>query len=159
MSINANLLLVKIRKILRMTANPTAQNHVTHAICAAHLTTQAIYFYGTWGTEYQRRDSDLDIAVLLPHVAAHDIDSMAWCRLSIDVAAAAKVGRADLINLRNAPVILCKEIIAADRRVYCADENAADEFEMLTLSFYQKLNDERREIVESGLSAGRFYDV
>ncbi len=87
------------------------------------------------------------------------MDHSAWGRLSVDISRAAKVERTDLINLRTAPVILCKEVVNADRRIDCADENAADEFEMLTLSFYQKLNEERREIVESGLSAGRFYDV
>ncbi len=80
-------------------------------------------------------------------------------RLSAEVAQAAKVEYADLINLRTAPVILRKEIIAANRRIYCANEYAADEFKMLTLSYYQKLNEERRGIVESGLSTGRFYDV
>ncbi len=136
-----------------------AESNLAQPILAAHPNTQAIFLYGTWGTEYQRRDSDLDIAVLLPHKTARAVDSWAWCGLSVKVARAAKVERADLINLRTAPIILRKEIIAAERRIYCADEYAADEFEMLTLSFYQKFNDERREIVESGLKTGRFYDV
>ncbi len=125
----------------------------------AHPNTQAIYLYGTWGTKDQRQDSDLDIAVLLPPAAARAVDCSEWLRLSAEVAQAAKVEYADLINLRTAPVILRKEIIAANRRIYCADEYAADEFEMLTLSYYQKLNEERRGIVESGLNTGRFYDV
>lgn len=45
----------------------------------------------------------------------------------------------------------------ADRRVYTGDEYAADEFEMLTLSFYQKLNQERAEVLVEGLQSGRFY--
>ncbi len=129
------------------------------AVCISHPDTQAIYLYGTWGTEDQRRGSDLDIAVLLPPTTARTVDHSAWLHLSVEVARAAKVEYADLINLRTASVILRKEIIAANRRIYCADEYAADEFEMLTLSYYQKLNEERREIVESGLSTGRFYDV
>ncbi len=132
---------------------------ITTPVISAHPTTQAIYLYGTWGTEHQRQDSDLDIAVLLPPTTARAVDYSAWLRLSAEVAQAAKVEYADLINLRTAPVILRKEIIAANRRIYCADEYAADEFEMLTLSYYQKLNEERREIVEIGLSTGRFYYV
>lgn len=142
--------------------NPTTADHIADIINLIQTTypnTQAIYLYDTWGTEYQRRDSDLDIAVLLPHATARTIDFWAWCRLSAEIASAAKVERTDLINLRTASVILRKEIIAAERRIYCADEYAADKFEMLTLSFYQKLNEERREIVESGLRTGRFYDV
>ncbi len=138
------------------------ENHsvgIIQVLCTAYHDTQAIYLYGTWGTEYQRQDSDLDIAVLLPNATARDIDYSTWGHLSVEVASAAKVDRIDLVNLRTAPVILRKEIIAADRRIYCADENAADEFEMLTISFYQKLNEERREIVQSGLKTGRFYHV
>ena len=136
-------------------------NHqnITAPILAAYPDTQAIYLYGSWGTECQRPDSDLDIAVLLSPATARALDRLTWCRLSTEVAAAAKVEYADLIEARTVSVILCKEIIAADRRIYCANQYAADEFEMLTLSFYQKLNDERREIVESGLRDGRFYDV
>ena len=136
-------------------------NHtkITAPILAAHPDTQAVYLYGTWGTEYQRPGSDLDIAVLLPHATARSVDFWDWCRLSVVVSSAAKVERADLINLHQASTILRKEIIAAERRIYCVDKNAADEFEMLTLSFYQQLNRERREIVASGLSTGRFYDV
>ena len=138
-----------------------AMNHpnIIAPILAAHPDTQAIYLYGTWGTEYQRPDSDVDIAVLLPNTAARVVVFWEWCRLSVEVASAAKVERADLINLHTVSVILRKEIIAAERRIYCVDENAVGEFEMLTLSFYQQLNRERREIVASGLSTGRFYDV
>jgi uncharacterized protein len=62
----------------------------------------------------------------------------------------------DLINLRLVPTVLQKEVVVADRRIYYADEYAADEFEMLTLSYYQKLNEERRAIIEDALATGRF---
>lgn len=132
---------------------------IISSVRTTYSDTQAIYLYGTWGTEDQRQDSDLDIAVLLPPATARTLDRLTWSRLSTEVAAVAKVEYADLIELRTVPVLLCKEIIAADRRIYCADEYAADEFAMLMLSFYQKLNDERRDIVGSGLRDGRFYNV
>ncbi|MCZ7670644.1 MAG: hypothetical protein M5U34_27580 [Chloroflexi bacterium] len=47
----------------------------------------------------------------------------------------------------------------AERRIFCADEYAADEFEMLTLSYYQKLNEERREILAEFARTGRAYPV
>lgn len=65
----------------------------------------------------------------------------------------------DLINLRLAPTVFQKEIILAERRIFCADRYAADEFEMRVLSFYQKLNQERAGIMAEGLRSGRFYDV
>ena len=133
--------------------------NITTPILAAHPGTQAIYLYGTWGTEYQRQDSDVDVGVLLPVEEARAVDLRDWMLLSVEVMQAAQMARADLVNLRDVSTMLRQEVIAADRRIYCADENAADEFEMLSLSFYQKLNAERRDIVESGLSSGRFYDV
>ena len=64
-----------------------------------------------------------------------------------------------MINLRLASTVFQKEIIAADRRIYCADEYAADEFEMLTFSYYQKLNEERAGILDAAKRSGRFLDV
>jgi hypothetical protein len=43
--------------------------------------------------------------------------------------------------------------------LYCADQYPTDEFEMLALSSYQKLNEERREILDSILLTGRAYQV
>lgn len=128
-------------------------------IYSAYPNTQAVYLYGSWGTKDQRHDSDLDLAVLLPPAEARTVDQSIWSSLRLAIARLAETEHADLINARQTSVMLRKEIVAANRRIHCSDENAADEFEMLTLSFYQKLNDERREIVASGLSDGRFYDV
>jgi len=55
--------------------------------------------------------------------------------------------------------IFQKEIIEADERIYCADEYRADEFEMLTISKYQRLNEERRGIIGSVLAGGNFYNL
>jgi hypothetical protein len=65
----------------------------------------------------------------------------------------------DLLNAREAPTVLQKEIIESDRRLYSADDDAVAEFEMLTLSYYQELNEERRAILESFQESGRAYEV
>lgn len=64
----------------------------------------------------------------------------------------------DLINLREVSTVFQKEIIAADRRIHTGNAYAADEFEMLVLSFYQKLSEERAGILAEGLRSGRFYN-
>ncbi|MDX8409203.1 MAG: hypothetical protein R8J84_04055 [Mariprofundales bacterium] len=63
----------------------------------------------------------------------------------------------DLINIRAVSTVMQKEIIMADRRIYCGDQYAADEFEMLTTSYYQKPNAERAEILENVRATGRIY--
>ena len=44
--------------------------------------------------------------------------------------------------------------IILNGRIYDGDWFAVEEFEMLTLSYYQKLNEERADIVFSALSGG-----
>jgi uncharacterized protein len=124
----------------------------------AYPNAQAIYLFGSYGTADERQDSDVDIAVLLPHDKAKCADALAMhhTRIAMELALHRDV---DLINLRQVSTVFQKEIIMADRRIYCADAYAADEFEMLTISYYQKLNEERAEILAEGLRSGRFYDI
>ena len=138
--------------------NPTTKDYIAgiiHAIVTAHPATQTIYIYGTWGTEHQRADSDLDIAVLLPRAAARAVDFWAWCQLSAEVASAAKVARADLINLRCVDTSFQAEILRTGRLIQCADDEARLVFETLILSMYQRLNQERAEIREEIIKSGR----
>ena len=65
----------------------------------------------------------------------------------------------DLLNVREVSTVFQKEIVHSGRRLYCTDENAVAEFEMLTLSHYQKLNEERKAILDSFEATGRAYAV
>ena len=128
---------------------------IVHSILEHYPTAQAIYLFGTYGTADEWPDSDVDIAVLLTPQQAKAAGLLALSALRFELETSLKK-EVDLINLRRVPTVLQKEVIAADRRIYQADEYAADEFEMLTLSYYQKLNEERAEIVEDALATGRF---
>jgi uncharacterized protein len=129
------------------------------AVVRQHLPeVQAIYLFGTWGTADERPESDLDLAVLLPPARAREAGPLAMSDLR--PALASLVGRdVDLINLRLVSTVFQKEVITAGRRIYCADEAKTDEFEMVALSLYQKLNEERAGIVAEALASGRFYDL
>lgn len=118
--------------------------------------TQAIYLFGSYGTDQEWPESDVDIAVLLPPEEAKEVGSLVMSDLRFALESLLKKD-VDLINLRRVPTVLQKEVIAADCRIYEGDRHAAEEFEMLTLSYYQKLNEERAEIVKSALSSGRFH--
>ena len=128
---------------------------IVRSILEHYPTAQAIYLFGTYGTADEWPDSDVDIAVLLAPQQAKATGFLALSALRFELEAALKK-EVDLINLRRVPTVLQKEVIVADRRIYQADEYAADEFEMLTLSYYQKLNEERAEIVKDALATGRF---
>ena len=131
---------------------------VIEAVLKHHPDAQAIYLFGSHGTEHEWPSSDVDIALLLPPEKARQSGSLALSPLWLELECL--LGKSvDLINLRQVSTVLQKEIIMADRRIYCGAEYAADEFEMLTLSFYQKLNQERREVLAEGLRSGRFHNV
>lgn len=127
---------------------------IVRAVFAHYPAAQAIYIFGTYGTADERADSDVDIAVLLPPQQAKTAGLLVLSDLRFKLEASLKK-EVDLINIRRVPTVLQKEIITADRRIYCADEYAADEFEMLTLSYYQRLNEERAEIIKDALASGR----
>ena len=128
---------------------------IVRSILEHYPTAQAIYLFGTYGTADEWPDSDVDIAVLLAPQQAKATGFLALSALRFELESSLKK-EVDLINLRRVPTVLQKEVIVADRRIYQADEYAADEFEMLTLSYYQKLNEERAEIIEDALATGRF---
>ena len=121
--------------------------------------TQAIYMFGSYGTENQWPNSDLDVAILFPVMAAKRVDFWEWLEVSNAIAAAIQIKNVDFINLRQVDTVFRKEIIRANRLIYCTDTDAADEFEMIALSLYQKLVEERRDIVHDALTTGRFYNV
>jgi predicted nucleotidyltransferase len=129
---------------------------IIQAILAHHPDTQAIYLFGTYGTEEEWPESDVDMAVLLPPKEAKQRGSFTMSKLQVTLEQL--LGKdVDLINLRRVSTVFQKEITMAERRIFCANDYAADEFEMLVLSFYQKLNEERAEIIASALDCGRFY--
>jgi predicted nucleotidyltransferase len=131
---------------------------IVRSIVEHYPTTQAIYLFGTYGTADERPDSDVDIAVLLPPDEAKRAGLMVLSdtRVAIERLLGKDV---DLINLRLVSTVFQKEIIMAERRIFCAEAYAADEFEMLVLSYYQKLNEERREILDAFYRTGRAYAV
>ena len=119
---------------------------------------QAVYLFGSYGTADERPTSDVDIALLLPPEQAKVVGNLLLGELHL--ALAELLGKeVDLVNLRQVSTVFQKEIVMTGRPIFCADAYAAAEFEMLTLSYYQKLNEERREILAAFKESGRAYDV
>ncbi len=99
----------------------------------------------------------MDIALLLPHGQANKEKDLILsdCRFELERVLNKEV---DLLNARQVSTVFQKEIIGG-RLIHCADQYAVDEFEMLVVSYYQKLNEERKEILESFRRTGRAYEV
>jgi predicted nucleotidyltransferase len=119
---------------------------------------QGIYLFGSYETEDEWPDSDVDIALLFMPEQAKKENTLALspCRFALEEFLKKDV---DLVNIRQVSTVFQKEIIFFSRILYCADRNALDEFEMLVMSFYQKLNEERRGILEEFYKTKRAYAV
>lgn len=119
---------------------------------------QAIYLFGSYATADAWPDSDVDIALLLPPEQAQRAKSLLLTPCHLDLVDALDK-EVDLLNARRVATVLQKEIIANGRLIYTADSYAVDEFEMLVISYYQKLNEERREILAEFQRTKRAYPV
>jgi uncharacterized protein len=119
---------------------------------------EAIYLFGSYGTEDERPDSDVDIALLLPHDGAKGHNNIATspCRRSLEESLKKDV---DLANLRPASTVFQFQIVTTGRLIYTGDENAVQLFEMLTMSQYQRLNEERKDILREFYKTRRAYPV
>ena len=116
----------------------------------------AVYLFGSYGTEYERPDSDVDLALLLPHARGKEAGALGFspCARALAELLDSPV---DLVNLREADTVFQTRVIETGRLLYGAGGRATAEFEMLTLSFYQKLNDERAGILEDIVKTGSVF--
>lgn len=131
---------------------------IRRLIRAAYPNVQGIYLYGSAAAGMLGPDSDVDIAVLLPHEEAKAAGCLALSETRF--ALEEHLGRpVDLVNARQASIVLQKEIISTGACVFTAAQSLVDEYEMIVLSLYGKLNDERREILAEFRRTWRAYRV
>lgn len=138
---------------------PLAQEATIIDIVLRHYPAcQAIFLFGSYGTERDTPASDVDLAILLPHDQAKSIGplSLSDCRGALEDALGRPV---DLLNARLLSTVMQIQVIQDNRRIHTGDTYAADEFEMLTVSYYQKLNEERRHILEDIRQSGRVHNL
>ncbi|MBF0551872.1 MAG: nucleotidyltransferase domain-containing protein [Deltaproteobacteria bacterium] len=115
---------------------------------------QAVYLFGSTGTEFEREDSDIDLALLFPAGEVRAIGHLALTECWSELASV--TGRpVDLVNIRLVNTVFQHEIIQTGRLIFCADKTAVDYFEMMTMSFYQRLNYQRKAILEEVVQSKR----
>lgn len=133
-------------------------DNITKTVLDYYPDTQGIYLFGSYLTGDEWPESDVDIALLLPNAVAKKERNIAMSECSLALANSLNKD-VDLLNARAVSTVFQNEIISKGRLLYCADRYAVDEFEMLTMSYYQKLNEERADIIASALADGRFINV
>ena len=133
-------------------------NTIVRIVLGFYPAVQAIYLFGGYGTADERPDSDVDVALLFPPGQSDSVGALALSPCADELSRV--LGRdVDLINLRQANTVFQSEIIHTGRILYSADENAVDLFEMTVMSSYQKLNEERSDILQEVYRSGRILNI
>jgi predicted nucleotidyltransferase len=109
---------------------------------------QAIYLFGSHANNSDNQQSDIDIALLLHHKEAKNIKNFLLTEIHQELENYFNKD-VDLINLRQTNSTLQMQIIFNGEIIYNPDHLAKDNFEMIAISLYQKLNEERKEILKN----------
>lgn len=115
---------------------------------------KAIYLYGSRATGQEQQGSDWDIAFLVGHDTK--IDPVERWKVQEKLAASLNEN-VDLLDLQAASTVMRFEVITSGKRIYCGDDYYCGEFEMLTFSQYQWLNEMRKFILEDIRKRGSVY--
>jgi uncharacterized protein len=103
----------------------------------------AIYVYGSFARDEHWPQSDLDLAVLLPH--GQTIPDVLG---TISIVAMRSGRDVDLVDLRAAGDVLRREVLETGRTLYSADPDVVLEWEASAMSRYARHCEEVREIVQ-----------
>jgi predicted nucleotidyltransferase len=137
--------------------NHLDEKTVIARICTAFPDIEAIYLFGSFADGSQDQRSDLALLLRPPH---DQYESRNLFLHPLHGQLQELTGRnVDLLNLRQMTTVLQKEVVMLGRRIHCPHELAADQFDIDVLSRYQKLNQERAEIMQAFENTGRAYDV
>jgi predicted nucleotidyltransferase len=116
--------------------------------------TQAIYLFGSFIEPGAAAAGDIDIALLFPPEETPERRDLPFSDAAVDLSDHFGLP-VDLVNLRQVSTVFANRIISTGERILTAEELPVEEFEMLNLSFYQKLNAERHDILEAFFKTGR----
>ena len=116
---------------------------------------KGIYLFGSRAEGRARPDSDVDIAFLVEW--GHSPTAMQRWEWRTELSALLQVEAVDLVDLQEASTDFRFVIVSTGLRIYCNDQAYCDTFDMTSYSMYQRLELERREIVEEIKKRGRVY--
>lgn len=106
----------------------------------------AVYLHGSAAKGELRQESDFDFALLFEYGAKSDAKTLFLIKPEVEELTGRTV---DLGILSTENPVFAKEVVSNGQRLFCSDLRVCEQFEMYTFSFYAKLNDERKEILDS----------
>ncbi len=101
-----------------------------------------IFVYGSYAKNQETKSSDIDLAFLngekITAVEKWKIQEELAATLDKDI---------DLVDLKDASVVLRKEVVENGKQICVMDQYKVEEFEMKTISMYIDLNETRKDIL------------
>ena len=124
----------------------TTLNHAVSLIRENVDNLVAILVFGSFGSKYEREDSDLDLAIITKENTGA-LDPVRLWKLAQTIAI--KINRdVDLIDLREASTVLNFQVLSTGTLLHCTDELGFAKYDALMLSMYLRFQEERKEILE-----------
>ncbi len=113
---------------------------------------QAVYVYGSYTTNHFSDESDLDLAFMTERGLENLLRWKVQQELAVFIAR-----DTDLLDLRRTSIVMQFEVISRGKRIFCADEDAVSQYEMLVYSRYLDFNRIRKPILEAIQERGTVY--
>jgi predicted nucleotidyltransferase len=135
-----------------LAANLARDEAIVSVLRAGLPELEAVYRYGSAGTEYERAESDIDLALLT--ATPLGFDSLMRLAAQIERLTGKEI---DLNDMRRLPVTLRVQIVTGGVRLYASNHAASEEYDSRVLSDYAYLNEARRGILEDVRARGRIY--
>ncbi|MBX2894133.1 MAG: nucleotidyltransferase domain-containing protein [Cyclobacteriaceae bacterium] len=115
---------------------------------------RAIYLFGSQAEGSHSLNSDVDIAFLTPYEVKLSNLELYNLKSKIEIALNKD---ADLIHLNQATLVLQFQITTTGIPIYGRSNTDILEYEALILSMYQRLQEERKDILNEIVTSGKVY--
>ncbi|WP_163130334.1 nucleotidyltransferase domain-containing protein [Agarivorans sp. Alg241-V36] len=126
-----------------MEPNSTEHQALSKLVLTALPQTRLLYLFGSQANNSATAQSDIDLALLLPQkldpIQRFDLQEELAIKLGSDV---------DLVDLLSASTVLQHQIIYKGKLLW-GEEAEKTRFEMQVMAMYQKLNQERADILKA----------
>lgn len=111
-----------------------------------------IYLFGSYARGEARDDSDIDIAIYT------DIERNSYELLLLANKLSLFLKQdVEIVNMKDISTVFAAQIVSTGEILYCKDDYLRQEYSMLTLKKYAKLNEERKVILDTIREDGSIY--
>ena len=115
---------------------------------------QAVYLHGSWSTEWECKESDIDLAILAEAKLSFEERSAIFREVYRTFGGEKDI---DVAELFHANCVFSAQVVTKGERILMFDRGAAERFEMIALAKDAHLNEERTGIIADIHRRGTIY--